>query len=209
MAKHITVIGANGKTGQQFIQLALSKNYQIEAIIHRHNSLSPKQNLQISSCDTTNKDQLSKAINHHTDAIISFIGHVRGSTNDVQTKTIANLIEIMQAKKIKRLLSLTGTGVRFDQDQITLIDKILNTSIQLIDPSRIQDGITHVNLIKESDLDWTIIRVLKLTNFNSTNYKLKLHGPAKTLVSRKTVALAALSLIEKDNYRQQAPIIGC
>jgi len=208
MTKKITVVGANGKTGQQFIKLALKKGYQITAIIHKHNNLNPKPNLKIVSCDTTNANQLDKLLPNDTDVVLSFIGHVRGSSNNVQTKTTENLLKIMQAKHIKRLISLTGTGVRFEHDKITFIDRLLNTSIGLIDPSRIKDGIEHVSLIKQSELDWTIIRVLKLTNSNSIQYQLKLHGPAKTLVSRQSVALASLELIEKNNFIKQAPIIG-
>ena len=114
----------------------------------------------------------------------------------------------MKELDIKRLVSLTGTGVRFSADKISLIDRILNLSISIIDPARVKDGKNHVEVLKRSALDWTVIRVLKLQNVPPKPFELREHGPTKWYVGRQEVAQAVLQVLEQRSFIKQAPIIG-
>jgi hypothetical protein len=136
------------------------------------------------------------------------IGHVKDSPAFVQTSAIANVLSAMKRHHIKRILSLTGTGARMPNDTPSLVDRVLNTGIAIIDPERINDGIAHVDVLRESDADWTILRVLKLTDFTVHSYKLTEHGPARLLVSRAVVADALLTILAEDKFHKQAPIVS-
>ena len=203
----ISVIGATGKTGREFVQLALENGHQIRAGVHNTHSLADKENLTLVECDATDKQQVEKLLKG-SDAIVSLIGHGRKSPKNVQTDAIKAVIEVCEKLKIKRLVSLTGTGVRFDGDKINLTDKILNFSISHIDPARVNDGVKHVEVIKKSHLDWTVIRVLKLTNGSPKKYRLSQNGPTKILVSRAEAAHACLEVIENSSFIKKAPIIS-
>lgn len=203
----IAVIAANGRTGQAFVDAALKAGHSVRAGVRGANTFKPSSNLEIVECDGTNSSQVLNLIKGQ-DVVASFIGHVKKSPPDVQSKAIATIIESMDKLQIKRLISLTGTGVRFPSDRITLIDRFLNLSIGIIDPARIKDGKDHVDLIKNSDLDWTIIRVLKLQDVKPRPFKLTLNGPTKPYVGRREVALAVIEVIENSNFIKQAPIIG-
>jgi hypothetical protein len=126
----------------------------------------------------------------------------------VQTIAMKVLIEVMAEVGIKRLLTLTGTGVRFPEDRIRFIDKMLNLMVGKIDPSRIADGRACVELLKKSTLEWTIVRVLKLASFDFRAYSLCSHGPSKVLISREHVARLLLLELQDPHFIQQAPIIG-
>jgi hypothetical protein len=114
----------------------------------------------------------------------------------------------MKKHHINRIMSLTGTGVRMPGDTPSLTDRVLNAGIKIIDPERIQDGIAHADVIQESDTDWTIVRVLKLTDFPLHGYTLSDHGPARFLVSRAVVADALLTILTDNTYHKQAPIVS-
>ncbi len=203
----IAVIAANGRSGQAFVEGALLAGHSVKAGVRGNSHLLPQANLEIVECDATNEYQLSNLISGQ-DAVASFIGHVKKSPADVQTIAITKTVKIMNELGIKRLVSLTGTGVRFPGDKITLTDRFLNLSINLIDPARIKDGIDSVKLIKSSGLDWTIIRVLKLQNIAPKPYRLLLNGPTKPYVGRSEVAEAVLEVIVNSSFIGQAPIIG-
>ena len=113
-----------------------------------------------------------------------------------------------QQEGLKRIVSLTGTGVRFPQDKISLIDRILNLSIALIDPKRIKDGRDHVLFLQQSNLEWTVIRVLKLQNTSPKPFSLTPYGPTKWWVSREDVAKASLQVLSDHSFIKQAPIIS-
>lgn len=159
----IAVIAANGRSGQAFVEAALLAGHTIRAGVRGKSYLKPHPNLTVVECDATNENQLKNLLASQ-EAVASFIGHVKDSEPNVQTIAIQRVVEVMKASGINRLVSLTGTGVRFPNDKISLIDRILNLSISIIDPARVKDGKNHVEVLKASNLDWTVIRVLKLQN---------------------------------------------
>jgi len=204
---NIAVIAANGRTGQAFVQAALKAGHQVRAGIHNVSTLSPAQGLTLVECDATIENDVTNLIKGQ-DAVVSLIGRVRGSQPDVQTNAVKVIVTTMTKLGQKRLVSLTGTGVRFPGDTITITDRILNFSIGIIDPKRVADGRNHSKVLMDSDLDWTIIRVLKLTNSKSRPFTLRANGPTKKFVSRTEVALAFLEVIEQNSFTRQAPIVS-
>ncbi len=203
----IAVVGASGKSGIKFIDLALKNGYQIKAGINRSNKLTNKDNLEVVKCNALNYSEIEELISG-CQVVVSLIGHGRKSPSNLQTQAISNIIKAMKKQNIRRLISLTGTGVRKTGDKITLIDRLLNFSIKLIDPKRIDDGLKHAEVIEKSDLDWTIIRVLKLHDLYESKFSLVELGPAKVLVSRKEVAEAIILLIKNNSFINKFPIIG-
>lgn len=203
----LAVIAANGKTGKMFVERALAAGHSVHAGVFNTNKLSSHENLSVIHCDATNKEDLLQLISNQ-DAVASFIGHVKGSPPNVQTDTMQALVEVMKQQNIKRVVSLTGTGVRFPSDRITIMDRVLNWGIGFIDPARVRDGINHVDVLRNSDLDWTVLRVLKLQDTTPKSFILRDNGPTKLYVSRQEVAEAALQVIENGTFIKQAPILS-
>ncbi|HEY4964184.1 MAG TPA: NAD(P)H-binding protein [Candidatus Saccharimonadales bacterium] len=203
----IAVIAANGRSGQAFIEAALTAGHSISAGVRGKSYLKSHPSLTVVECDATNEAQLENLLSGQ-EAVASFIGHVKGSEPNVQTIAIQKVVDVMKALGVKRLISLTGTGVRFPGDKISLIDRFLNLNISIIDPARVKDGKNHVGVLKASDLDWTVIRVLKLQNVPPKPFTLREHGPTKWYVGRQEVAQAVLQVLEQRSFVKQAPIIG-
>jgi len=207
MYMRLAVIGANGRSGQAFVEQALAAGHSINAGIRGKSFLKSHNNSKIVECDATNEIQLKRLLSGQ-DAVASFIGHVKGSEPNVQTVAIQKVMYVMKQLGIERLVCLTGTGVRFPGDKITVIDRLINLSINIIDPARVNDGKYHVEVIKASDLEWTIIRVLKLQNVATKPFKLLDNGQTKWYVGRQEVAQAVLQVLENHSFIQKAPIIG-
>lgn len=202
----IAVIAANGRSGQTFVEKALGSSHQVRAGVLGKSFLPEHPNLTTINCDATNPDEVKELI-HGCDAVVSLIGHVKGSEPDVQTKAIKVIISTLETEKISRLVSLTGTGVRFPGDRVTLLDRFLNLGVRVVDPERVKDGKDHAKALQKSDLDWTLIRVLKLQNTTPKPFILKESGPPKTIVSREEVASAILEVLENHSFIKKAPII--
>ena len=135
----LAVIAANGRSGKIFVEHALAAGHSVRAGIHHANSLSPHAQLEVIPCDATSVDDLTKLLKDQ-DAAVSFIGHVKGSPPHVQTDAMQALVSVMRTRGVTRVISLTGTGVRFPGDKISMIDRLLNLSISIIDPARVKDG---------------------------------------------------------------------
>ena len=203
----IAVIAANGRSGQAFVKAALAAGHQVRAGVFSKSNLKPHPKLTIVHCDATKEADVKNLITG-CDAVVSLIGHVEGSAPDVQTVAIQKIVAAMKQTGVKRLVSLTGTGVRFAGDKIILIDRFLNLGLSLVDPKRLKDGRNHAEVLKNSGLDWTLIRVLKLQNVKPRAFALSQHGPTKWYVGRQEVAQAILEVLAKGSFIKQAPIIS-
>lgn len=203
----IAVIAADGRSGKAFVEQALAAGHSVRAGVFGTAKLAPHQNLTVVPCDATKQNDLKNLLKDQ-DAVVSFIGHVKGSRPWVQTEAMRTLVPAMKEQGMSRVISLTGTGVRRRGDKIPLLDFVLNLGVRLIDPARIADGREHVRVLEESGLDWTIIRVLKLQDVAPKPFKLTPHGPTKWYVGRQEVALAVLQVLEQNSFVHDAPIIS-
>lgn len=203
----IAVLGANGRSGRIFVQTALEAGHSVRAGVHQGNPFTEHARLEVISCDATNIEEVKRLING-TDVVVSLIGHTKQSAPDVQTQAIQAVVDAMQPLGLRRLISLTGTGVRMPGDVITLLDRLSTFGITLFDRKRVADGRNHAKILMESNLEWTILRVLKLENNKPTRYTLLENGPAKTIVSRHEVASAILEILETNQFIRKAPIIS-
>jgi nucleoside-diphosphate-sugar epimerase len=204
---NLAVIAANGRTGQAFVEAALKAGHTVRAGSRTKSQLTPHPRLTILPGEATSSADMLALLSGQ-DAVACFIGHVSGSPPDVQTMAMHNIVQVMKNIGMKRVVSLTGTGVRFPGDTITLLDRLLNLSIRVIDPKRVEDGKQHVTVLQATDLEWTVIRVLKLQNLPAHPFRLLEHGPTKAYVGRSEVAQAVLQVLEQHSFIQKAPMIG-
>lgn len=204
---NVSVLAANGKSGRACVHALLEAGYSVKAGVRGRHDFVPSDRLDIVDCDALKQDEVDQLVDG-SDAIVSMIGHIPGSPSRLQTEAITNVLAAMRKHGVVRLISLTGTGVRFDGDRPSVIDRIANLAIKLIDPKRISDGIEHAEVLKRSQLDWTMIRVLKLSNGqHEGKVTFSLTGPAEFVTPRRRVAAATVQLLKENNYIRQAPII--
>lgn len=203
----IAVIAANGRSGSEFVERALARGHAIKAGVYGTSHFAEHANLSVATCDATDAKAVEELIGS-CDAVASFIGHIKGSPGNVQSDAMRVVTEAMKKNGIKRIVSLTGTGVRFPGDTISVMDRLLNFAIKLIDPARIKDGNDHVAVLKQSSLEWTVLRVLKLQGNHLGSFLLTESGPTKLFVSRRDVADAALQVLEQEAFIRQAPILS-
>lgn len=208
MALTVAVIAANGRSGMAFVRKALEAGYKVRAGIHGVSTLPTHEHMQIVQCDATSESDI-RTLLQGADVVVSLMGHGKNSPARVQTNAMKVVANVMDELGIHRIISLTGTGVRLPGDTPNLIDILANVAIKFIDKQRIADGIAHAEFLRSTDLDWTIIRVLKLCNSTRvTDIRFSLHGPAQLLSSREHVADAIIKIISENSYIRQAPILA-
>ena len=203
----IAVIAANGRLGKVFVELALASGHDVRAGVRGVSDFAPHPNLEVIHCDATSLSDL-RILLEGQEVVVSALGHIKGSPADVQTAATNAVIEVMNELNIKRFVDVTGTGIRFNGDKVTIADRFLNLAVTIIDPTRVKDGQDHIKALEASSLDWTAIRVLKLQNVKARTFELRLHGPTKLYVGRREVALAMLLVIEAKSFIKQAPIVS-
>ncbi len=206
----ICIFGADGRTGIETLYYARSKGYEIVAFVYEGSSFSYlEKDIEIIQGNVLDYNSVLKACTG-VDAIVSVLGHIKGSDPRMQTKGITNIVQAMKENNIRKIVSLTGTGARATNDTPSYIDIILNYIVKKIDRDRIEDGQEHAVVLQTSKLDWTIVRVLKLSNSKKSieQYTLTTGGPVELLTSRKKVARILVDLLEDTKYVGAMPVVS-
>lgn len=204
---NIAVIAASGRSGQAFVHEALAAGHTINAGIRGDNPFEQHENLKTFQCDATDIAQVT-ALVERCDAVVSLIGHIKGSDPFVQTTASKTIIRAMEVAGIKRVVSLTGVGVSARNGKHkNIIDLISRVSDQL-GVKRFKDGIAHAEAYEASTLDWTIVQVLLLTNGEPGTFKLRNGGMPKAPTPRREVARAILQVLEREAFIREYPVVG-
>ncbi len=206
----ICVFGADGRTGVEVVNYAVSQGFEVVAFVYSENSNKYfPSGVEIKKGDVMNYADALEAV-RGTDAVVSVLGHIKGSLPLMQTIGMKNIVQAMQSLGVKRVLSLTGTGVRVSGDTPSIVDKFLNFFVKLVDPNRVNDGVLHVQVLQDSGLDFTVVRVLKLSKSDKEfkGYELTFGGPAELQTPRKKVAKVLVDLINDKKYIGKMPVIS-
>ena len=203
----VAVLAANGRSGKAFVAAALAAGMNVRAGVHGTSTLPAHKNCVDVPCDATNSDEVERLLDG-CDAVVSLIGHTPRSDGNVQADAMKTVVNAMRKLGIKRIISLTGTGVRVPGDTPNIVDKFATLFISTVDPQRVRDGKAHAEVLQASQLDWTIVRVLKLTNgTHEGRVRFSLTGPAEMTTPRARVAAAIVQLLQDGTYIHAMPII--
>ena len=209
LMKSFALFGASGRTGTYILKKALDKGYHVNALVRDPEKLQVKHdNLRVVKGDVMNQDDVENTI-RSTRGVISVIGHVNGSPADIQERAINNIIRGMNKHRVHRLISLTGGAVRSYDDRPKRMDGLFLFVMKKFQGELLRDAINHTNTIRNTNLDWTIVRAPRLTMKPGNNrWKVGNVGTVKGLsISREDLAGFILSEYEKGDYVFQMPFV--
>ncbi|MCA1806680.1 MAG: NAD(P)H-binding protein [Actinobacteria bacterium] len=169
----LLVFGAAGSIGKLVVQQALQRGHQVTAFVYGdHSKADSAENLTYFQGDATDSSAVDKVMPGH-DAVICVLGHSKQTPLEMQSNATRVIARAMKQHNISRIVSLTGVGVLTTGDKLTLFDRFTTALLLFLQPKRIQDGIKHVEVLKDSSLDWIVLRTPKHRNARQiTDYSL-------------------------------------
>ena len=196
---NIAVFGATGKTGLEIVKQALEGGHNITAFVRDPARLAIKdKNLNVVTGDVFDTDSVTQAIKGQ-DAVVCALG----AGSDLKKTTVrasgtSNIIKGMQQNNVKRLVVITAMGVGESWDTLSMINKFFFAV--LLKSSR-DDHEAQEAAVKESGLDWTIIRPSGLVDTPRTGvYDFGENIPAKTSkIARADVADLIIKELEQNS----------
>src|SRR5947209_4602910 len=162
---NIVVFGANGQTGQLLTKQALAAGHTVTAVT-RHPETFPLRDarLQVMRGDVFDLSSLEQAVAGQ-DAVLSTIGvPFSRKPITVYSQGIAHIVQAMNHSGVRRLVcvssSATDPQTRYhDSGGGFFFEKILKpTIINTIGWTTYADMLQMETLVRNSHLDWTIIR---------------------------------------------------
>lgn len=208
----IAVFGTSGRTGKLFTELALKNGYEVKALVRDPSRLELQHsNLEVIQSDILDPANVGETIKA-TDAVISLIGNRKDSSPDLRRTSTQHILNAMQQNKVNRLVTLSSPFAILDErDKPSFYFKfaVLMTK-PLFGAALVEDGRASLDLIKRSELDWTIVRAPTLRDQPSKgNYRVGfLDSNTGRLASRADVAAFLLDVLMNGKYVRGMPLIS-
>ncbi len=206
----IVVFGATGGTGARVIDQALDKGYQVVAFTRKLQNLTANgENLIPFEGDIHEAAKVSKAI-RGVEAVISTLGPTDNKAPFAVSKGTVNILTGMKQHGVSRLVVTAGAGVSDPNDAPRFINRFMNLLVKTISGNVYADMVETVRIVRESEVNWTIVRVPRLTDGPKTG-KVTVAWVGKGMgmqISRADLAAFLLGQLEADTYLHQAPAIS-
>ena len=198
---NILILGISGRTGKILSAMAVKNNHEVTGIVRNKNkgTVPGVKYVEGSPADGQLLDKALKGI----DAVIVSLNINRTSDNPFAkvvspltliSDSVQALIQAMGKNNVKRLITISASGVGDSWKNMPLIARMLIKHSNIM--RAYEDHDRQEQLIKASTLDWTIVRPVMLTNKESENYKATQGKPAGSGISRAGVARFVLDALE-------------
>lgn len=145
------------------------------------------------------------------DAVVSVFGQVKGSPHTLQTAGTQAIVDAMADEGIRRIISLSGGGLPAEQhDQPKAPDKIIRFLLQRLAPHVLADAKGHLEVLKRSGLDYTVVRGPRLTDAPATgSYRVGWVGVnASTQIARADLARFILTQLNDSRFVHELPFVS-
>lgn len=203
----VLIFGATGSIGREVVQQALEQGHEVTAFARDP----AKLGLQHHHLKTFQGDVLDlaavKEAMQGQDAVLCSLGSGEKRTGTVRSEGTQQIIRAMEQTGVRRLICQTTLGVGDSQDNLNFFWKYVMFGFLL--RQVFADHVTQENYIKQSNLDWTIVRPAAFADGDRTgNYRHDFLGNDKTLklkISRADVADFILQQLTDDSYLHKTP----
>jgi putative NADH-flavin reductase len=196
------VLGATGGTGKQLVDLALQRGHQVTAFVRSPQKIPRHEHLTIVEGDPRRTEQLASAMPGH-DAILSALGAIGRGQTTLLGDCARSTIEAGSASGVKRMFVVSSALLFPDAGLIgTVLSRFVFGHV-------LRDSLEMEQVVKNSGLDWTIVRPVRLTNGSCTGrwrFEVDRIPRGGFSISRADVAHFLLDAVEKDAHLQQ--VIG-
>ena len=202
---NILVLGATGRTGKIFAKLATNHSHQVTAIVREKNrgTLPKVKYIEGSPTDEVLLNNTLEGI----DAVVVSLNINRTSDNPwarvvspltLISDTMKALIPAMEKNRVKRVITISGSGVGDSWNNMFFIARLLIRHSNIM--RAYEDHDRQEQLVRKSNLDWTIVRPVMLNSKETDKYTATLGKPKGGSISRAGVAKFTLDAIETEKY---------
>lgn len=212
----VLLLGATGRTGKLILQQLIQRGHTVHVLVRDRSKVQIiTQSLTIFEGSTLDADVLSTAM-AGCEAIISALNISRNNDFpwsalrtpvDFLSATMKNITLLAAKHQLKRIIIISAWGVNETRKDIP------GWFRWTIDNSNISPAYKNHELQEQmlaaTDLYWTAIRPVGLTNFGLKPVKISLNNfPKPSLfISRKSVAAFAADVLEQAEFIRLTPTI--
>jgi putative NADH-flavin reductase len=208
----IVVLGASGRTGVPLVEQALDRGHEVVAFVRAREKLPAvlreADGVTVVEGDAYTGDGIEEAV-EGADAVVSVLGQSKEGPDDLLTVAGDHVVAAMHDAGIERFVTLVGAGVREAGETVSFSGKVVGTVLKLVASEALADAEAHVERVRASDLQWTVVRAPRLTDGEgSGEYRAGDISLGFESVARADVAWFMLDVVEDDQFVGDLPKVG-
>lgn len=201
----ILIFGATGSIGRHLLEQALSQGHTVTAFTRDPAKIDIKhENLSVAQGDVMAQASVQKAVQGQ-EAVLCLIG--AGKQGQVRSEGTRHIVQAMEQAGVQRLICQTTLGAGDSRGNLNFFWKYIMFGMLLRDA--LADHERQEQYVKQSSLDWTIVRPGAFTDDDHTGYyRQGFSGSDKTVelkISWADVADFMLKQLTDDSYLHQTP----
>jgi uncharacterized protein YbjT (DUF2867 family) len=191
---NLVILGATGRTGRLVVEQALAAGHTVTALVRSPENVTIRNSsLRVIAGNATDAGDVARAL-EGADAVISALG---GSGSVISDSTRA-IVEAGHKTGVKRVILLSSFLV--ERDRMGALSRLITGVVR---GSMIKDKNDGEQLLRQSDLDWTISYPSRLTDSAATGLVEVLpEGAKRRITERISRADVAGWLVEAVTSRQ-------
>lgn len=206
---NLLIIGSTGGTGRQLVKQALELGHTVTAFARTPSKLDiTHENLRVVQGNVLDDSSIQSAMQGQ-DAVLCALGLPASNRANIRANGTRNVVRVMEEAGIKRLVCQTTLGIGDSQEILPWYFKYL--VVPLILRHVFADHEAQEECIRQSNLDWVLVRPANLTDGEPTEkYQQGFDTTAKIQlkISRADVANFMLKQLTANTYLYQAPGIS-
>ena len=201
----LLIFGSTGSIGRQLVKQALEQGHLVTAFARDPSVLDIKHDsLNVVQGDAMDLPSVEKAVQGQ-DAVLCSLG--AGAKGTVRARGTKNIIRAMQKTGVRRLVCQSSLGVGDSWGNLGFFWKYIMFRGFL--RQAYADHVSQEEHVRQSDLDWTIVRPAAFTDGRRTGeYRHGFPGTDKTTklkISRADVTDFMLKQLTDDTYLHKTP----
>ena len=204
----LLIVGSTGGTGRQLVRQALERGHDVTAFARTPSRLDVKhERLTVVRGNVMDPATVEAAVRGQ-EAVLCALGHKRYFyPTRILSEGTRNVIRSMEKESVRRFVCETALGIGDTWGRLGLVYTLFIGNFIL--PFYFYDKVRQERVVRQSSLDWVIVRPGALTNGRKRGvYR---HGPRvgnwlwTVRISRADVADFMLNQVTSDAYLHQSP----
>ena len=206
----LIIFGSTGGTGRQIVAQALEQGHDVTAFARSPEKLDQKhEKLRVVQGNVLDFASVERAIQGQ-DVVLCALGMSMKDKTMLRANGTKNIIRTMEKTGVKRFICQSSAGVGDSSDMLPFLMKYLIVPFML--RRAFADHEIQENYIKESQLDWIVVRPAALTDGEHTgSYQHGYTADNKTVtnkISRADTADFMLKQLADNSYLHKMPCIS-
>ena len=167
----ILILGASQGTGLHAVRMAVGNGHEVTAVARNVSSITLENgssqdkhdNLKVVRGDVLVPSSFESEM-EGKDVVISSIGVSNTKPTTLYSEGMTNIIDAMAKYDVPRLICISGLGVEVTPGMSLPLKLLTKFIVQPLLRNNFSDLLKMEDMVKQSDLNWTIVRAPRLTD---------------------------------------------